>query len=765
MVEQQKTFSTTKNNKRPSANNLSYSIRRNWYWFVFAVIICLGLAFLFINYCPQKYTRTASVLIKENSFAHILSPSSEHPVEIKTNVGNEAFILKSRRLMLEVVKQLNLDISYIKNEGLRKTELYKDSPLIVSFPDASETDRFSFVATPVSANKVQLSSFSNNNNEAVTVNLKENNTVSTSLGKIIIKPSFHYGEKYFDIPITITKKNPEEVARYYSEKLNVRTPAKSASVIKISLDDVSAIRDEDIINTLIAIYDEETIKDKEQIIISTSDFLHERLLSLEKELDNTDTDTFKLENLPADINPTTGLYTKSNNLNKQRITDLQNQRMLARIISDYILDPKRSFDLIPAYTISNVNIERQITEYNNLILRRSKLLSNNSDEDQMIGELNNSLASIKQNIIRDIGNFILSTDNEIRNTPEFVPKKTLEAPTEQKQILPIEYQQKNNESLYFYLSKKREDNALLLAMIESDIKMIDPAKGPDIPTVPNTIHVLLVALIAGIILPLILLWLKSVLNTTVRNRNDIENRLSIPVLGDIPLQKKIRPGDIVISENSTEPISEAFRIIRTNIHLIYNKAQSSQAIMITSSIPGAGKTFVSANLAMSFALLHKKVILLDLDMRKGTLSSYINNSYSGISTFLSGKVNDINEIIVKKALHETLDFISAGPISQNPSELLLSNRFDILIQDLKKHYDYIILDNATANVVADAAIVNRISDLSIFVIRAGKMDSRQLPELEKQYQQNKYNNMNVIVNGVGYKQFGNGYYEYYAPNK
>lgn len=764
-MEQQKTFSTTKNNKRPSANNLSYSIRRNWYWFVFAVIICLGLAFLFINYCPQKYTRTASVLIKENSFAHILSTSSEHPVEIKTNVGNEVFILKSRRLMLEVVKQLSLDISYIKNDGLRKTELYKDSPLIVSFPDASETDRFSFVATPVSTNKVQLSSFSNNNNETVTVNLKENNTVSTPLGKIMIKPSVHYGEKHFDIPITITKKNPEEVARYYSEKLNVRTPAKSASVIKISLDDVSAIRNEDIINTLIAIYDEETIKDKEQIIISTSDFLHERLLSLEKELDNTDTDTFKLENLPADINPATGLYTKSNNLNKQRITDLQNQRMLARIISDYILDPKRSFDLIPAYTISNVNIEKQITEYNNLILRRSKLLSNNSDEDQMIGELNNSLASIKQNIIRDIGNFILSTDNEIRNTPEFVPKKTQEAPTEQKQILPIEYQQKNNESLYFYLSKKREDNALLLAMIESDIKMIDPAKGPDIPTVPNTIHVFLVALMAGIILPLILLWLKSVLNTTVRSRNDIENRLSIPVLADIPLQKKIRPGEIVINENSTEPISEAFRIIRTNIDIIYNKAQSSQVIMLTSAVPGAGKTFVSANLAMSFALLHKKVILLDLDMRKGTLSSYINNSYSGISTFLSGKVNDINEIIIKKALHETLDFISAGPISQNPSELLISNRFDILIQDLKKHYDYIILDNATANVVADATIVNRISDLSIFIIRAGKMDRRQLPELEKQYQQNKYNNMNVILNGVDYKQFGNGYYEYYAPKK
>lgn len=754
MAQEQKALSIEKNNKRPYANNLSYILKRNWYWFVISVIVCLGFAFLYITYCPPTYSRTGSVLFRDNSSAHILNQSSEYPLDIQKNVDNEAFIFKSKQLMLKVAERLNLDINYTINDGLRKTELYTHSPITVSFPAASKTDQFSFIITPVSKDKVQLSHFSNDKNEVVEANLKENNTVSTPLGKIVINSSGYYDEKYFDLPVTIIKKNLEEVAQYYSDKLDVRIPEKSASVIEISLNDASVTRNEDIINTVIDIYNEEAINDRNQVIINTLDFINERLLSIEKELGNADADIEMIipENQLTDVNPARSMYIKSSHLNRQEILDLQNRKTLARNICDYILDPKRSSDLIPAYTISDVNIERQITEYNNLILRRSKLISNNSDDNKSIEELNNSLALIKQNIIRDIGNFVLSTDSKIRNIREPEPAKfpTPAVPIPQKQVSLAEYQQKTKEALYLYLSKKKEDNTLLHAIRENDIQIIDQAKGPEKPTNPDTILIVLAALVAGIAIPLIVLWLKTVLNTTVRNRKDMEDMLSIPFLGDIPLQKKKQPGDIAVGLNSHEPISEAFRMIQANIDFMNNRTQGSQVIMVTSLAPGAGKTFVSINLAVSFALTRKKVILVDLDMRKGTLSSYINKSHPGISNFLSGKINNINEIIIKKTLYETLDFILAGPVAQNSAELLRSNRFDILIQDLKKHYDYVILDNATSNMVADTTIVNRISDLTLFIVRADKTDSRQLPELEKQYRNNKYNGMNVILNGVNY---------------
>jgi capsular exopolysaccharide synthesis family protein len=698
------------------------------------------------------YTRTGSVLFKDNNSARILSQSLEYPTDIKRNIENETFIFKSKRLMLKVARQLNLDINYTINDDLRKTELYTHSPITVSFPNASETDQFSFVAIPISKSKIHLSNFSNDNSKIIAVNLKENNTVSTPLGEIVINPSIYYDAKYFDIPITITKENLEKIAQHYSDKLNVRIPKKSASVIDISLNDAPVTRNEDIINTIIDLYNEEFINDKNQIITNTLDFINERLLFIEKELDNIDAgiDSVIPEKKLTDVNPETNIQIDNSDLSNQKIIDLQNKKTLARDISDYILDPKRSSELIPAYTISDANIEKQITEYNNLILKRSKLILSNSDEKKPIADLNKSITLIKQNIIRDIGNFVLNTENKIKNIRKLESEKILipVVPTLQTQISPIEYQQKTKEALYLYLSKKREDCTLFHSIRENDIQIIDQANGPEKPTSPNITLIALAAFIAGIVLPMFVLWLKAGLKTTVRNRNDIEDMLSMPFFGDIPLQKKKQPGDIAVRRNSNDPTSEAFRMIQANVDSTNNKAQGGKVIMITSLTPGAGKTFTSINLAVSFALVQKKVALVDLDMRKGTLSSYINKSYSGISDFLSGKTNNINDIIIKKALYETFDFITAGPVPQNPSELLFSNRFDILIQDLKKHYDYIVLDSTTSNTVADATIINRISDLTLFVIRANKTDRRQLSELEKQYRNNKYNHMSVILNGV-----------------
>jgi capsular exopolysaccharide synthesis family protein len=282
--------------------------------------------------------------------------------------------------------------------------------------------------------------------------------------------------------------------------------------------------------------------------------------------------------------------------------------------------------------------------------------------------------------------------------------------------------------------------------------------------------ILLAAFIIGLVIPAGTFWGREMLNTTVRNRKDVEDAVSIPLLGDIPLRarkkgkNKEKEHKIVVRESGRDSVSEAFRIIRTNMDFMQVKADNLQVIQFTSFHPGSGKTFVSMNLAMSIAMTKKKVILVDLDIRKHTLSSFVQKGENtlGISNYLSGRVTDYHTLINKKLLEESdqLDIICAGPVPPNPAELLLSERLDYLIEELRKEYDYIFLDNVPAGMVADATIVNRVVDLTLYIVRAGLMDRRQLPELERLYQQGKFKNMAVVLNAVNYQHTGYGYYGY-----
>lgn len=269
--------------------------------------------------------------------------------------------------------------------------------------------------------------------------------------------------------------------------------------------------------------------------------------------------------------------------------------------------------------------------------------------------------------------------------------------------------------------------------------------------------VVLASIVLGCAIPAGVLWLLAVSDTKVRSRKDVEGVLSVPFLGEIPMRDKKDKSEVVVHENGRDSVSEAFRIVRTNMDFMRVKDKKMQVVMFTSFNPGAGKTFVSMNLAMSFALTHKKVVLVDLDIRKGTLSSHVHVSDKGVTNYLSGRIDNVDEIIRQNELCDKLDIIHAGPVPPNPAELLLGDRLETLIAELRKRYDYIILDNVPAGVVADAVIVNRVADLTIYVVRAGRMDRRALPEVEKLYQEGKLRNMSLILNGTVYKHGAYGY--------
>ena len=750
-------------------------VRANWYWFLLSVAVCCAVAVLYLGWAPKIYQRTATVLIKDDTKGG--GAASEAAVfedlnmfNMKRSVDNELLVFKSKQLMKSVVKRLDLDISYSIREGLRTVELYSHSPVVVRFPEANENLEFGLTVVPVSDKEVSLSGFFSEEleeegqvQEDQTLTVALNDTVSTPIGKVVVTPSLYYTDLYYGSEITVSKSNQDRVALDYNESLQVVLASKTATILNLSLQDVSASRAEDVLNTLIAIYNEDAISDKNQVMVNTSNFINDRLIIIEKELGNVDAEieVFKRENQLTDIHSEAGMYLQEGSQYSQEGLGLENQLTLAKYIREYLTDPHKGADLIPANTgISDVSLESQISEYNTLLLKRDKLIGNSSNRNPVVMDLNNSLGAMKQTIIRAVDNLIVGLNIKIKNIRERevqTTRRIAAVPTQQKYVLSVERQQKIKEELYLYLLNKREENALSQAITESNARIIDPAQGSEKPVAPKSMLVLLAACVLGMVVPSGILWVQLTMNTTVRSRKDIEDNLSVPFLGEIPSRNRKDKSEILVHENGRDGVSEAFRIVRTNMEFMRVKAKDLKVVMFTSSNPGAGKTFVSMNLAMSFVLTNKKVILVDTDIRKGTLSARISHAGAGLTHYLSGRVDDVDKIIAPSGINDRLDVIHAGPVPPNPSELLLSNRLEELVNTLRERYDYVILDNVPAGMVADATIVNRVADLTVYVIRAGLMDRRQLPEVEKLYKQEKFRNMAVILNGINMKRAGYGY--------
>jgi capsular exopolysaccharide synthesis family protein len=755
-----------------SLHDIIQIVRINWYWFVISVVVCCIVAFIYLQRAPKIYTRTATVLIKDDSKGGTASESAAFAeldmFNIKRNVDNEILVFQSKQLMHTVAKRLHLDISYKVRSGLRKVELYTHSPVSIQFLDVEDAQTLSLEVVPLSENEVRLSDCTDSNGTSLSFNevvlLKD--TVETPFGKLVITPTLYYAN-YYQTTVFVAKSNLESISVGYANALNVALANKTATIINLTLQNESIPRAEDVLNTLIMVYNEEAINDKNKIMVNTSEFINDRLIIIEQDLGSVDTDieTYKRSQQLTDIQSETGMYLSETSYYGKEELDLRNQKTLVSYVRTYLSDPSRSADLIPANTgISDGNIEGLISEYNTILLKRDRLIGNSSEKNPVVMDLNNSLTAMKQTIVRAVDNLAVGLDAKIRNLKareEQTIQRISAVPTQQKEVLTIERQQKIKEELYLYLLNKREENALSQAMTESSARIIDPAMGSKIPIAPKTKITMLAAFILGLIIPAGGLWLIYTMNTTVRNRKDIEDALSIPFLGDVPLRDRKNKKDVVVQADGRDSITEAFHIIRTNMDFMRMRIKNMQVIMLTSFNPGAGKTFVSTNLALSLAFSGKRVVLVDLDIRKCTLSKQLfEEKQLGVTDFLSEKTDKVFDLVRASELSKNLFIIPAGMVLPNPTQMLTSERLEQLITQLKIPFDYVILDSVPYSMVADASIVNRVADLTIFLIRAGLMDKRMLPEVEKIYNQDKLKNMSVILNAVDYKRSGYGYGSY-----
>lgn len=757
--------SSNKNDQGLNIVDLFMYLASQWKWFLLSILICGGIAWYNYARAPLVYFRSATVIIKDPSNKASTSGLDRFDNFInKVNVANEILQFRSKKLMREVVQRVHADVSYQIKDGLRSNELYNESPVLVSLPDALPEQSFSFTMTLKDAKTVTLSDFSGIEAKP-SYEVALNDTVAIIEGMNVVVTATNYlRDSWLNTPIRVQKLPVESMVNYYKNALGIQQEEEEASILTLALKDSSPARAEDVLNTLITVYNEEAIKEKNQVAVNTANFINERLIIIERELGNVESnlESFKQRNQIVDIASSAGMYmTESQKYNADAM-ELETQLRLANFIKDYLTDPSKETDLIPSNTgISDMNIENQISLYNAAKLKRDHLIDDSSVNNPVVQELNNSLRAMKQSIIRAVDNMIVSLNvkrNDAQNREMRAQDRVTAIPTKERQMLSIERQQKIKEALYLFLLNKREEIALSQAMADNNARVIDGAEGSNAPISPNRNRILLLGLLVGIALPGAVCLAILFMDTRVHGRKDIEGVTSVPYLGEIPLDKEAmkdhRKKVMAVKEQGDDIVSEAFRILRTNMAFLSKKDKPAQVITFTSFNIGAGKTFIARNLSMSLAYLKKRVVMVDLDIRKGTLSRHFGHYHVGVTNYLSDNTVKVDDIIQHQ---EGFDLIPAGILAPNPAELLMDNRLDELMNELRARYDYIIADNVPVGLIADATIANRIADLTIFVVRAGKLDRRQLPDIEKLYQEKKLKNMALVLNGANPERHGYGY--------
>lgn len=751
---------------------------RKWYWYVLSLLITMSVAVFYLLKTPSIYTRTASILLKndsENGRNAGLSEFSELSIfRTNVNINNELFTLKSPMLMLEVVKRLGLNELFLTEKGLQRVELYKTSPFNVIDKEGKLNQGTSFLVKLTSPTNYVITRWMDSEK---TLSGTIGKPLRTPAGEIVLSATPYLTDEYIGKEILYIKGNIESTANAYAGALRVALNDENTTIVHISISDASTQKAEDILNALIEVYNEKWIQDKNQITVSTSQFINERLGIIEGELGNVDDNisSFKSTHLIPDVQTASGIYLSQSVENKRLQSDLSAQLSLANYIRTE-LETKSIRQLLPVNSgIKGNNIEGQIDEYNAKVLERNQLISNSSERHPLVQDLARTLQSMKGNILSSVDNLIVSLNTQMKNIQRQQSATTGQLasnPNRAKYLLSVERQQKVKEALYLYLLQKREENELSQAFTAYNTRVVSTPHGSNFPTAPKKNKILLMAFALGMLIPTVFLFLKEIMNTKVRGRKDL-SLLNIPFAGEIPYcislkrkrfsRKKVSENSVVVQEGNRNVINEAFRVLRSNIDFMTVGGESSKVFILTSFNPGSGKSFLTLNLAISFAIKGKKILVIDGDLRHGSLSVHIGSPKKGLNNYLGNHIENWKDVIVQDEQYVNLHYLPVGVVPPNPTELLEKKMFDNLIKEVRSQYDYIFIDCPPVDIVADTQIIEKNSDCTLFIVRANLLDRTMLSDLEEIYQTKRFKNLSVVLNGTAANGSRYGYhYGYYG---
>ena len=758
-----------------------------WKWFAVSLLITIGLAVIYLLVTPSVYTRSTSLLIKEegkkNDFASEMSSFAEMGVfNGNTNVNNELTTIQSPDLLAQVIRRLSLDITYQTEGFFHKETLYGQTlPVKVSFKDINDNDFCSFKISIQNGGKVSLTDMELNDGNVGegSVQIPFDKEAKTPVGTLTISRTGNYTDSIaVGMDILIKRTSIPAAITSCQKKMKAALNGDKTTIIDLTYEDVNIQRAEDFLNALITIYNENWVKDKNRVAEGSSQFIDERLQVIENELGLVDTEisSYKSTHLIPNVEAASQLNMNTANQASVKISDLNNQLAMARFIRNQVSSTDSKDQLLPANTgLDSPTIEQLINNYNEQMLERNSLVANSSASNPLVADKDKNLAMMRKAILFSLDNEVNTLSTQIRGLRDLEGVSTSRLssnPKQSKYLLSVERQQKVKEALYLFLLQKREENGLSQAFTAYNTRVITSPTGEMKPTSPAKLRILLGALLLGLFIPVIIINLNENMNTKVRGRKDLE-KLTIPFIGEIPLYGKkrqvflpvksnTRPEDfkMVVQPQNRNVINEAFRVVRTNIEFMAGTDLTHQVTMITSLNPGSGKTFLTANIAASFAVKELKVMMLDLDMRQASLSKYVNSPKLGVADYLNGKISDWRQTVTKVEDYTSLEMIPVGTVPPNPSELLSCPRIQQLIEDLRKAYDLVFIDTPPVEIVADTTIIAQNTDRTVFVVRAGLMEREMLSLVEGFYQEKKFKNMSLLLNGTTATGSRYGYHRY-----
>ena len=757
-----------------SMRDILDTVLDNWKWFVLSAIVCVGLARLYLASRSYIYQRQAVMLVKDDaggSGGRRSNISTDALMQLNgvlagTSVKNEVYILHSFQLSREVAKNLHLDVLYNFERRLKNISLYNNRPITVDFlqpftvPVTFYLDIESTQECAIHDVKMGIPM----KESSYAANVRIGQKLQTPFGDIVVTPMDGNMKAFIGKTIKITRVSLDDAAIMIMNKCSSSELDKESTLVRITCNDTNIERADDILSGLLDAYKQSIIEDKNQIAQSTAAFIDSRIQLIYQELSDVEgrMADFKQSSGLMDIKANSETFLAQSTSARQRTIQAEMQYSMVQYLVDYLTENSKGNSLIPTMGGINDNgIQAQIAQYNQMMLNRNKLAENTSESSPSIKEFDNNLSQMHAAALASLRGYSNSLklqldkaraeENKLIGTINTVPQK-------ERQAMDIMRQQVLKETLYTFLLNKREETALQLAITEANIRIVEHPFGSKVPVAPRKAVISLFALILGLVIPFTFFQIKERLNMSVRGRKDIETYTSIPILGEVPHRKNgVNDSDIVVSAQNDDVIGVAFRLLRFSMTFINKDAR---IIMFTSTMPGEGKTFISRNFAATLGMTGKKVVLVDTDIRKRTQSKLSAKGRSqGLTSFLSGAVDDVTALVVQQDEKCNLDMLPAGITPPNPAELLMSDRLELCMEELKKHYDYIVVDNVPAQVVADAGIVNRIADLTIYVIRESKIDRRYLPELERLHLEGKFNHLCIVMNDCQNrnKKYGYGY--------
>lgn len=773
---QRRNNSSNSNNSQGAGFDISVLITiliRNWYWFIISVVLAVVVGYLYCERQQPLFQRSSVLLIKNGQKSSDLSAFLELSEVGKNNMGgsidDELYIIRSLQIMESVVKRLHLDVSYSYEGRFRDFPVYSESPIKVDFPD-DYRGYTTFRIIPLSSKKYTLTEFKVNGADMPSdyTNISFGDTLKTPAGRIVVsavKSNINYNLNRI---VKVSRSSVSMAAAGLQSSIQTSMVKKGGSLVKITCTNTNLTKVDAILNTLADEYTKALWDDKRRIIENTAEFIDERIKVIGEELGNVEKELtdYKQSNQIVSVASSADTYLSESSTARAEVNQIRSQISVAQYIRNYVLDRTKSNELIPNVSgVGDAGVQSQIAEYNELMLKRNRLSLNSSSNSPVVMKMNTLLESMRTTITGSLDNYLQTLNLQLNSSMSVqrqANSRIAAIPRQESFTLNVERQQDIKSGLYTFLLNKREETAMQLAATETDIRVIEKPFGSIGAISPNKKNIMMMFLLVGLGLPFAVIFIGRILDPSVHNKKELKAITSIPSVGVIPSVKgkKETSESITIGNEESKKVFEALHILKSNLSYMGVEGEKKQVLLFTSAHPKAGKSYVSINYAASIASTNEKVIWIDMDIRKQHTIDFVEDRKSmrtrGLTTYLAGVV-DADDIIYKSTYNEYLDIIPAGPVPPNPVQLLLSHRLDELIETLRSRYEYIIIDNVPMDVVADVSIVNRVTDISIYVVRAGMTNRRFIFDLNEQYENNIYKNLCIVLNGVSLKQLGYGY--------